>query len=74
MASCKLRASDVIVERTIRLIFFDCHISGQQLRWLTTRNITCAPTLLTPSLRIAWAASENAMTVQLYGVTIEDGK
>ena len=32
MASCKLRASDAMVEQTIRLIFFDYQVSGQQLR------------------------------------------
>ena len=73
MASCKLRVSGAIVERTIRLIFFYCQVSGQQLRWLSTRNIICAPALLTPSLRFAWTASENAMIVQLCGSLLKMG-
>lgn len=42
-ASCELRASDVMVEQTICLIFFACQVSGQLLNWLSTRKIICAP-------------------------------
>ena len=66
IASCKLRTSDAMVEQTICLIFLACQVNGQLLSWLSTRKILYAPTLLTPSLRLAWAASENAITVQLY--------
>ena len=55
-----------MVEQTICLIFLACQVNGQLLSWLSTRKILCAPTLLTPSLRLAWAASENAISVQLY--------
>ena len=59
IASCKLRASDAMVEGTIPLIFFVYLVSGQVLSWLSTRKMICASTLLTPSFRFAWAASEN---------------
>ena len=55
--SHRLRASAPKVDLTARFILFECYVNKQQLSLESTRNITYSPTLLTPSLRLAYDAS-----------------
>ena len=73
MASCKLRVSGAIVEQTIRLIFFYCQVSGQQLRWLSTRNIICSNTTDT-IIKVCMDGIWKCNDCPTMWVTIEDGK